>query len=390
MKKVLGLIVLFVFAFSFVACEAATTTAATTAVTTTVVTTVNGVTTTTQITTTTQAPITTTTNNDPDTLIVQFVPSTSIDSALLLKLKSLETMLEDELADAGYDIGVNISIGTSYASVIEAMVSGQVHVAFLTAQQYAFVTTEYPGAVDVLLTSVRDAYNAQIGAGDVIIEDTDVIITNANAVGYDGTTNSAVKVSSYYSMLLVRAEDFAAYTAAGIDWLAGKNVGTQSTTSGSGYVYPSLLLSQNDLTFVPFIQGPNAAAGEVGYTTIGGHQNAVLALLNDEVDAVFTFFDARYHATAYAAWQAANPSLNIFEVTKVCALTTPIYNDTISGLADLSDGLRAAIQDAFIAVIGTTEGYDALQIYNHKGYLVAFDSDYDGERALYAFLNPED
>ena len=370
MKKILSLMTFLLFLFGMTACEQLTTatTAATTAGTGTTVSTT-----------------TVTTNNDPETLIIQFVPSTSIDSALLLKLKSLEVMLETNLAAAGYEINVNISIGTSYASVIEAMVSGQVHVAFLTAQQYAFVTTEYPGAVDVLLTSVRDAYNAQIVEG-VITADPDVVIANANAEGYDGTTNSAFKVSSYYSQLLVRTEDYADYLAEGISWLAGKTVGTQSTTSGSGYVYPSLLLSQNGLSFVSGT--PIAANGEVKYQTIGGHQNAVLSLLNDEVDAVFTFFDARYHATAYADWQAANPGVNIFEVTRVCALTTPIYNDTISGLADLSAGLRAAIQQAFIDIIATTEGYDALQIYNHKGYLIAQDSDYDGERDLYNFLNP--
>lgn len=354
MKKILGLIVLLLFAFGLAACEAETT-----------------------------LP------QDPETLIVQFVPSTSVDSAMLLKLKSLEDMLEAELLESGFDINVNISIGTSYASVIEAMVSGQVHVAFLTSQQYAYVTLEYPDIVEVLLTSQRDAYLAQVGDGDVIITNTATIIANANAEGYDGTTTSAAKVSSYYSMLLVREEDYAAYQADGLAWLKGKNVGTQSTTSGSGFVYPKMLLADNDMTFVPFTEGPDVAAGEVGYTTISGHQNSVIALLNNEVDAVFTFFDARYHATAYNDWKAANPTLNIFEVTRVCTLTDLIYNDTISSLAGLSEGLKAAIEQAFISIIATTDGYAALQIYNHKGYSIAVDSDYDAEREVYRILNPE-
>ena len=326
---------------------------------------------------------------DPETLIIQFVPSTSIDTALLTKVKNLEGLLETELLEAGYEINVNISVGTSYASVIEAMASGQVHVGFLTAQQYAFVTTEYPGKVDVQLTSVRNAYNAQLD-GTTIITDPATIIANANAVSYDASTNSAVKVSSYYSMLLVRNEDYAAYQAAGIDWLAGKHVGTQSVTSGSGYVYPSFLLGQNDLHFVTS-ETPNAATGEVRHTVIGGHQNSVLALLNEEVDAVFTFFDARSTHTAYATWLAdpANEGKTVIGETKVVALTTGIYNDTISAITSLSPGLRAAIQDAFIAVIGIPAGAEALAIYNHTGYLKANDEDYDGERELYAFLNQE-
>ncbi|NLZ61938.1 MAG: PhnD/SsuA/transferrin family substrate-binding protein [Acholeplasmataceae bacterium] len=328
---------------------------------------------------------------DPDTLIIQFVPSTPIDSAKLTVLKDLEEMVETELAGDGYEINVNISVGTSYASVIEAMASGQVHVAFLTAQQYAYVTTEYPGTVDVLLTSVRNAYNCQVSDG-AVITDKAQIIANANATGYDASTTSEVLVSSYYSMLLIKAEDYSAYQAAGIDWLAGKKVGTQTTTSGSGYVYPSFLLYENDMKFVPWSEGPVAADKEVGFVSIGGHQNSVIALLNDEVDAVFTFFDARYQGpnqTYYDAWQAANPGVNRFEATRVAALTTPIYNDTISGLANLSPGLKKALQDAFMAIVKTEEGAAALAIYNHSGYLIAHDKDYDSERALYKFLNPD-
>lgn len=355
MKKVLGLIVLFLFAFGLAACGQQTTL-----------------------------------QQDPDTLVVQFVPSTAVDSALLTKVMSIETMLEDKLLAAGYDMNVSISIGTSYASVIEAMASGQVHVAFLTAQQYAFTTLEYPGEVEVLLTSVRNAYTVQVDGTGAIIEDKDAIIAAANTEGYNASTRSDVKVSSYYAMLLIDKDDVAAYESQGIAWLAGKNVATQSTTSGSGYVYPSFLLSENDLHFVPNADVPNAADGEVGFTTISGHQNAVISLLMGEVDACFTFFDARATASAFETWQANNVGLNRFEETQVVELTTGIYNDTISGLTSLSAGLRAAIQQAFIDIIATEDGAAALAIYNHTGYLIAEDSDYDGERALYQFLHPED
>ena len=294
-------------------------------------------------------------------------------------------MIKDELHEQGYEINVNISIGTSYASVIEAMASGQVHVGFLTAQQYAFVTTEYPGKVDVLLTSVRNAYEVQIGTDQKEIKDHAQIIAKANTTGYRGETTDALKVSSYYAMLLVRKDDYAGYQTNGIAHLAGKTVGTQSKTSGSGYVYPSFLLHENNLKFVD--GNPNASAGEVKAHVIAGHQNSVLALLNNDVDAVFTFFDARNHATAFKPWETSTGK-NVFEETKVVALTTPIYNDTISTISSLSPGLRAAIAEAFIRTIAKPDGYDALQIYNHAGYSLAYDKDYDGERALYRFLNP--
>ncbi len=320
---------------------------------------------------------------DPETLIIQFVPSTSVDSTMLTRLKGLEDMLQAELENQGYAINVNISIGTSYASVVEAMASGQVHVGFLTAQQYAFTTLEYPGKVEVLLTSVRSAYNAQIDPNGNAITDPNTIIANSRASGYDGSLHPTVQVSSYYAMLLVRTSDFnnGLNTVAA---LAGKTVASQSDTSGSGYLYPSFLLHENNLKWVTGT--PNAANGEVRRQVVGGHQNSVLALLNNEVDATFTFFDARTHATAYNSWIEANPGKNIFEETTVLALTTGIFNDTISSISSLSPGLKAAIQAAFMAVIQTDDGYAALQIYNHTGYQIAVDSDYDGERAFYLFL----
>lgn len=324
----------------------------------------------------------------PDTLIVQFVPSTEIDADKLSLLQTLEGLLEGELADQGYDMNVNIGVGTSYASVIEGMASGQVHVGFLTSQQYAYTTLAFPDKVEVLLTSVRDGYEIQFDTDGNEITDVPTLVAAANADGYTAQTTPDHKVSSYYSMLLVRAEDYAQYQQDGIAALAGKNVAVQDETSGSGYVYPSYLLYQNGLEFVTGT--PNAAAGEVQATTVGGHTNAVNALLSNDVDAVFTFFDARYITSAYAAWQEANPNTDIFEYTDVVTLTDPIYNDTISAITSLNDGLKAAIQTAFMNVIETEDGAAALAIYNHTGYSIAVDSDYDSERGLYQFLHPDE
>jgi phosphonate transport system substrate-binding protein len=320
----------------------------------------------------------------PETLVVQFVPSTSIDSALLTRVKGLEDMLEVELEEAGFDINVNISIGTSYASVIEAMASGQVHAGFLTAQQYAFATLEFPGKFDVQLTSVRSAYAAQVDAEGKEITDKDEIIANVNDAAYTAALHPTMKANSYYSGLFVKADKLAEFEAQGMDWLIGKTVATQNNTSGSGYLYPAFAMHQNNLKFVD--ANPNVANREVERKIVGGHQNSLLALLNDEVDATFTFLDARLHATAFNAWKEANPGKSQFEETKLVALTDPIYNDTITTIAGLNAELKGAIQDAFINIVQTEEGAAALAIYNHTGYVKAVDADYQGERDFYLFL----
>jgi phosphonate transport system substrate-binding protein len=328
--------------------------------------------------------------SDPETLVIQFVPSVSIDSALLTKVRNLESLLENSLEEKGFSKNVNISIGTSMASVVEAMASGQVHAGFLTSQQYAFATLEFPNKFDVLLSSVRNAYNAQVDANGNVITDPEVILANMNAPEYDASTTSAVKVSSYYSALYVRNPQVAEIAAAGgwQNWIKGKTIATQGVTSGSGYVYPAVLLDQAGLKFVNRDNvTPNASNNEVGYKTVSGHQNSVLALLNQEVDGVFTFMDARSHATAFNAWKEANPGKTPFTETKAAALTPAIYNDTITTISSLSAALRTALGQSFIDVVATTEGAEALAIYNHTGYLFADDSDYDGERTVYQFLN---
>jgi len=324
-------------------------------------------------------------SKDPETLIIQLVPSVSIDSALLTKVKGLEDILESELAKQGFDINVNISIGTSYASVIEAMASGQVHVGFLTAQQYAFASLEFPGKFDVQLTSVRSAYDFQIDAQGNEITDPAILMSNVNTTaGYSAALHPTAKVSSYYSGIYVRTEDYAAFQAQGMDWLIGKKVATQSNTSASGYLYPLFTMNQANLKFVT--ENPNTANREVVRQVVGGHQNALLALLNGDVDASFAFLDARSHATAFNAWRDANPGTTQFEASKVVSLTTAIYNDTITAISSLSPALRAAIQEAFIEAIKLEDGLAALAIYNHTGYLKAVDADYEGERDFYLFL----
>jgi phosphonate transport system substrate-binding protein len=323
---------------------------------------------------------------DPEVLIVQFVPSVSIDSATLTRLKGLEDMLTKELTNQGFESKIRISVGTSNASVVEAMDSGQVHVGFLTGQQYAFTTLTYPGKVEVLLTSVRNAYSIQVDGSGNEISDKTALITATRAAGYNASNHPTVKVTSYPAMLLVRTEDFTSGRIATIKDLAGKTVATQNNTSGSGYLYPLFSMNEAGLKFVE-TGTPNAANGEVLRKVVGGHQNSVIALMNNEVDAVWTFLDARVRPNATIdAWSTANPTRNIFEDTRVIDLSTAILNDTISAVTTLSPGLKAAIQNAFVNVIATTEGADALRIYNHTGYKKSTDADYEGERQFYKFL----
>lgn len=319
-----------------------------------------------------------TTDGELEKVVVRFVPSNAAlaDPALLVKIKSIEYMLEEKIE--GYDFDLDTS--TSYEALTEAMISGQVHVGFLTSQQYAFVTTEEPGKVEVILSSVRDAYAAQIDSQGAPITNLDTIIDNVNAPGYAAQYHETVKVSSYYSMLLVKTEDYNAGFDSVAD-LVGKKVATGSVSSGSGFVYPSVLLHDNGLSFTAGTPANNTQVQNV--TISGGHQSQILALLNGEVDASFAFLDAR-KSSVFDAYNAVEGQ-DVFADTKVIALTTGIYNDTISVVSSMKETLKTALEQAFLEIIETPVGLQALSVYNHTGYLVADDADYEGERDVYKF-----
>ena len=74
---------------------------------------------------------------------------------------------------------------------------------------------------------------------------------------------------------------------------------------------------------------------------------------------------------------------SIWTETDVIGVTEPIFNDTISVSTvnpEMSEGFKKAIQEAFIEIAKTEAGAEAIKIYNHEGYEVVTDADYDGAR----------
>ncbi len=313
------------------------------------------------------------------TITIQFVPSqdASVISAQTATIKSL---LEKEMPGYTFDI----STGTSYTAVLEGMDAGQVDVGFLTSQQYAYAQVEMPGAVEVILTSVRSAYQVQIDYPNDF--DKQIKAMNGTIDNYDYKGQQATEQVTYYNSICITKNDS---TIATVGDLAGKKVGVQKSTSGAGYVYPSVLLSKTKATgtdnYMKFVKTETADAskGEVKAVEISGYPAAVTAVLNGDVDAAWIFLDARYSAF-YADSTAATYDANIFAKTKCVGMTTGIYNDTISVAKHVSATTKTKIQNAFQNIIKTTEGKEALyKVYSHTGYKVTTAADYAGEVEVY-------
>ena len=87
-----------------------------------------------------------------ETLNVAFVPSKDPDQ-IITATEPLKEMLKTELEKESYTVdNVNITVGTSYEAVGEALVSGTVDVGFIPGGTYVL----YDDGAEVLLTSTRD------------------------------------------------------------------------------------------------------------------------------------------------------------------------------------------------------------------------------------------
>ncbi|MCE4048538.1 MULTISPECIES: phosphate/phosphite/phosphonate ABC transporter substrate-binding protein [Bacillaceae] len=260
---------------------------------------------------------------EPKELTVQFVPSQSADT-LEAKAKPLEDLLSDELG-----IPVKVSVSTNYNTIIEAMASKQVDVGFLPPT--AYVLAKEKDAADVILQAQRKGINDDGSEKDELVD--------------------------FYKSIFVVKND------SGIDSVADlkdKKIAFQDVTSSAGYVWPAATLMDNDLDPLKDVQG----------ITVKGHDQAIISLLNGDVDAAAVFQDARNIV------KADFPT--VFEDTKVISFTEEIPNDTVSVRSDMTDEWKKKLQDAFIAIGKSDEGHEIIrEIYTHEGYVVSDDSNFD-------------
>ncbi|BGE81545.1 phosphate/phosphite/phosphonate ABC transporter substrate-binding protein [Staphylococcus petrasii] len=263
--------------------------------------------------------------HEPKELNVEFVPSQNAQT-LDAKVKPLQQLLSDELK-----IPVKVHVATNYNAMVEALSSRKVDVAFISPVSYTLAHEKH--AADVLLKSK----------------------------GYlvDNKGNKTNQLVDYYRSQIVVNKNSNIHS---LKDLKGKKIGLQDSQSTSGYIYPLASLKQQGIK-----------RNDVKTTQIKGHDQALIALLNKDVDAVATYQDAR------ADLKKDYP--NIYNDTKVIYHTKKIPNDTISVRSDMSDKWKDKISTAFINISKTSKGKKVINdIYGHQGYEKAKDSDFDTVR----------
>lgn len=305
-----------------------------------------------------------TANKKIDKLVIAFVPSREPDE-IITATEPLKGMLTTELAKEGYDVGeVDITVGTNYEAVGEALSAGTADVGLIPGGTYVL----YDDGCDVLLTATRDGLsidsdNAKDWNDQAPTEASNEQVTNYRALMIAGPSEKgkalAAKVNSGQALTW--------------DDVSGANWSVMGSSSPAGYIYPSIWLQQEFGKSI--LDLPHAVQSD-------SYGSAFARLASGQVDVLCTYADARRdYVDKWGSEYGMKDS--IWDDTGVIGVTPAIYNDTISVSKTspiMDDAFKAALSKAFINIGNTEEGKKVISVYSHNGYQPAKSSDYDNER----------
>ncbi len=300
-----------------------------------------------------------------DKLTVAFVPSKE-PAEIVTATEPLKGMLKEELAKEGYTVGeVEITVGTSFEAVGEALSAGTADVGLIPGGTYVL----YDDGAEPILTATRDGLS---------VESDNPKDWNDNKP----TTGLDEQVTFYRSLIIAgpseKGQELAAKVNAGeaLTWedLNSANWSMMSTTSPAGYIYPSLWLQENYGKSLTDLESVVQA---------DSYGSAMARLASGQLDIVVGYADLRRDNEE--KWTSEfGRTASIWDETNVIGVTPGIYNDTVSVSTTskiMTDEFKKALQNAFINIGNTEAGKEVIAIYSHNGYQVASPSDYDNERA---------
>ena len=304
-------------------------------------------------------------------LKIAFSPYADADQ-IVTATEPLEQLLQAKLLEKGYDVKeIDMTVGTSYTAVGEALSAGSADIGFISGGNYVLFSDD----CDVLLTALRYAINKD---------------SEEPADWNDGTIEENTKdMSTYYRCIIL-----AGPTEKGQELLAKVNNGEELTwddlnsatwsvlgpTSASGYIYPCLWLQDHYGKVISDLEH---------VVQSDSHTTSVARLASGQVDVMVSYGHIRIKNAPI--WESDfGGTAPMVEQTGVIGVTDGIYNDMIAysknsdTMAD--EAFRQALGEAFIEIAETDEGRDIISVFSQVGYTWGKDSDYDGERAAQELL----
>jgi phosphonate transport system substrate-binding protein len=219
---------------------------------------------------------------------------------------------------------VRVHVASDYAGVIEALRSQLVDVAFLTAVGYVLAARE--AGAEIVVKATRG-----------------------------GRADYAARIFVLQESSMTRLAD-----------LRGKTIAFVDPASSSGYIYPMVLLVKEGLVRD---RDPKTFFKESMFA--GGHDAALLSVLNGSVDAAAAFDEAPERILKDPSRAARFRHI---------AETSRIPNDGAAVRRGLRPEVKTHITSSLLA-LNTPEGIDLLRrLYNIDGLVPAYDRDYDPVR----------
>ena len=317
-----------------------------------------------------------------DSLKIAFSPYADSDT-ITTATEPLEDLLKETLLTKGYDVeNVDMTVGTSYTAVGQALSAGSADIGFISGGNYVLFSDD----CDVLLTALRYAINKDSDDpkdwnDGTIEENTDEMSTYYRSIILAGPSEKG-------QALLEKVNNGEELTW---DDLSKANWAVLKNSSSAGYIYPTLWLQDHygkKITDLPNV------------ITLAGYGDAFAQAAAEAVDIVVCYADGRndYEAAWVLPTGEADPTGkagmgrtdSIWNELNVIGVTDGIYNDTVAISKEspyYTPELIDALQQCFINIINTDEGQAIFSVYSHTGYAIAKDSDYDGARAALAVVS---
>ncbi len=303
-------------------------------------------------------------NKSLDTLSIGFVPSRDPEE-IITATEPLKNLLTEEMSSLGYDIGeVDITVGTNYEAVGEALSAGTTDVGLIPGGTYVL----YDDGAEVILTATRAGLN----------NDSD----EAKDWNDNKPTDASDEQVTYYRALMIAGPSEKGQALAekvnngeelSFEDVNSASWAVMSSSSPAGYIYPALWLDDKFGKTISDLENVVQA---------DSYGSAFARLAAEQVDVMVTYADARRDNAE--SWEGDfEREASIWDETNVIGVTSGIYNDTVSvskNSENMDDDLKAALQQAFMNIAETEEGKEVISIYNHEGYQEATSEDYDAER----------
>lgn len=314
-----------------------------------------------------------------ESLKLGFVPFMDSD-IIITGTKNLPTLLKEELLKHGYEVGdITIDVATSYTATGEGMSAGSIDIAWLPSGTYAV----YANDVEVLLSATRTGLSND----------------SENPIDWNGpdkiTKKNGPEVTYYRSLICATPSKYGKELAKKVNSgekltledLSKAKWGIQSSTSASGHIYPTLWLYQNFGKKISEL--PNVVPLESGYGT------AFLMAASEQVDIITFYADARIDYEK--AWnlaatesdekgrQGMGREASIWDEIHVIGVSKGIYNPAIAiskHSKAYSEDFKSAFQNAVLTISKTEEGKEIFGTFNHKGYQITTDADYESAKEV--------